>query len=40
MGKESHEHTSPLDQGHGFTPSSGAEIKQGLESASIELDDN
>lgn len=34
MGKESHQHTSPLDQGHGFTPSSGAKIKQELESAS------
>lgn len=34
MGGERYRHTSPLDQGHSFTPRSGAEIKQGLESAS------
>lgn len=34
MGMESHQPTSPLDQGYGFTPSSGAKMKQELESAS------
>lgn len=40
MRGERQQHTFPLHQGHGFTPSRGAEIKQGLERALIELNDN